>query len=379
MFRTSPRAGLAAGIAALAAAACSDATGPASVDFDPQATAAAVQRVMPDRQQNGDLYGNLDLVSGKLSDASASAAVASGLPRVLTLFRGEGATRAISPAALAELEAAGASDGGTREISLSLLLPETLLGSTLVWNPETGAYEVDPGRSDAPPAGVRFVMYEVDPETRTPALPLTEIGYVDLIDESTDESSLRLRVRAVDTSGSEPVPLLDYVIGGEVVLSGETRLTATAEGFVSDGTERLDFVLSQEIVLSSDANTATGTTRYELSAPSEGITVVLDTEGTFDLASGEPTSFSLALTVDDGESRVVLDAAVDGDRAIDGTVALDGRTVVVISGTTAEPAFTRPDGTELTQEEKEALRELVGAIEEILDFAASVFGLFQAA
>lgn len=110
---------------------------------------------------------------------------------------------------------AGGLYAGTTEVSLSLFLPETLLGSTLTWNPDTGAYEPDPSRRDGPPSGVRLVMYEVDLETRTPALPLTEIGHVDLIDETPDRSGLRLRVRVVDTSGAEPEVLAEYVIRSE--------------------------------------------------------------------------------------------------------------------------------------------------------------------
>lgn len=383
MFRaTSLRASRLAGAAALVVAAtgCDAFTGPDDGPFDPRATAEAVQNALPDRQENDDLYTNLSLVSGELGGASGSASVTTGLPQVLALFRGEGATQVVSAAALAELRGTVGGDAAPPEVSLSLLLPETLIGKTLVWNPETESYEVDPDRSDAPAGGVRFVMYAVDPATRKPALPLNELGYVDLIDESTDQSSLQLRVRAVDTSGSEPVLLLDYVISGEVVLSGETRLTAGAEGFVSDGTDRLDFVLSQEIVLSSDANTATGTTRYALSVPESGVSVVLRTDGTFDLASGDPVSFDLSLVVDDGEgAEVTLQATVDAEETLAGTVQHGGDTVIEISGTLDDPTFTRAGGGELTEEERQALRELVGAIESIIDFAESIFGLFQAA
>lgn len=376
----SRRSTLAAWIAILATLpACSDGvTGPGAQAFDARAAAEAARSALPDQEENSDLYTNLELVSAELSGASPAAAVASGLPQVTALFRGEGTTQVVSPAALSLLAEAAEEDPDGRDVSLSLLLPESLVGSTLVWDPESERYVVSETRDDAPEDGVRFVMYAVNPATRKPALPLNELGYVDLIDESTDDSSLRLRVRAVDTSGDEPVTLLDYVIGGEVVLSGETRLSAEAEGFVSDGTDRLDFLLTQEIVLSSDTDTATGTTSYALSVPDSEVALDLDMEGVFDLADGEPTSFDLGLTVTDGTSEIVLDAAVDAEQAMDGTVSFDGETVVVIGGTVEEPTFTRPDGSELSEEEKEALRELVEAVQDIIDFADSIFGLFQA-
>lgn len=377
---THRRSSLVAGVAALAVlAACSDGiTGPGG-DFDPQAAASAVESTLPDPETNEDLYAGLELISGELAGASGSPSVATGLPQVLAVFRGEGTHQFVTPDALAELRGLEQRAAASPEVSLSLLLPDPIVGSTLVWDPGTGSYVVDASRTDAPPQGVRFVMYAVNPATHRPAEPLNEIGYVDLIDESTDESDLRLRVRAVDTSGSEPVTLLDYVIGGEVVLSGQTRMTAVAEGFVTDGTDRLDFALSQEIVLSSDANTATGTTSYSLSVPGSGVGVVLAMEGSFDLATGEPSSTALTLTVDDGTDRVVLDASVDARQALEGTVAFNGRTVIELSGTTGEPSFTRPDGSELSQQERQALRRLVEAVPEIVAFADSVFGLFRAA
>ena len=74
------------------------------------------------------------------------------------------------------------------------IVPVDYLGRTYV--PGIDGYEYDAARTGAPANGVRFILYEVGPITREPGA--TEIGYVDLLDES---STLAYVIRVLAVTG----------------------------------------------------------------------------------------------------------------------------------------------------------------------------------
>jgi len=248
------------------------------------------------------------------------------------------------------------------------------MGATLVWSPDTGSYEVDPSRTGAPATGVRFIYYAIDPATKTPALPLNELGRIDLTDRSSGGSGLTLGVQVVNTAGSSDVTLADYTIEGSFVLSGDTRLQASAEGYVSDGTDRLDFDLTQEVELPAGSSTVSGTTHYVLS--SGDVTVTLDTDGSFDLDTGRATAASLTLTVAKGPDSAAMHVTVAADGGLDGSITHGGSTVILIGGTTDQPTFTKPDGSAPSDQKVAALKDLFGAADGVAGFAVSVLGVF---
>jgi hypothetical protein len=361
----------AAALAALVLAACSGdeagLSGPGGdSEFDARSTASAVESAAPDTQQNGDLLGTLALVSGAIGADT-------GLPGTSVVVV-DGLTPTLDPASVEALLSRG--DAGAPAPSLSLLLPDLLLGKTLVWNPATGEYEVDPDRTGAPASGVRFVMYAINPVTGEPTEPLDEIGYVELVDESAEDTGLRLRVRAVDTTGDVPLELVNYFVEGSLEVAGESRVTLLARGFLDDGTDRLDFDLATEVVVPAQGNAAQVVATYAL-ALQEGAAVTLEMGADVDLENPDSGTLQLELVVEDGGDVVQLTVAVDGQQNMDGTVGFNGETVVEIGGTATEPTFTRPDGSELTAEEREALADMVEAVEEILDFAESIFSVYD--
>ncbi|MFL5493419.1 MAG: hypothetical protein ACJ8DC_03440, partial [Gemmatimonadales bacterium] len=83
-------------------------------------------------------------------------------------------------------------------------LPSSVLGKTYVWDTTTGVY-VQSDLSGAPSNGVRFVLYAINPVTLRPVDPLSEVGYVDVIDES-GSSTIAVRVLVV----SNGTTYLDY-------------------------------------------------------------------------------------------------------------------------------------------------------------------------
>ena len=63
-----------------------------------------------------------------------------------------------------------------------------------MWHPDVFGYVADPSRTGAPADGARFVLYTIDQNTFSPALPLEEIGHVDLRDLSVgDDIDIRYK------------------------------------------------------------------------------------------------------------------------------------------------------------------------------------------
>ncbi len=251
------------------------------------------------------------------------------------------------------------------------IFPANFLAKTFVWDPDAGKYVIDEERAGAPSNGVRFILYRLHAETQIPDLPLVEVGYLDLIDESSP-SSTRLRIVAVDSSGASDVTLLDYFLDGSYTLSGESfALAFVSAGFLSDGVDRIDFSLDQSLAASAGFQTVQLSVLHQISAPTLGASLTLSMEGEVS-ATDDEGDLRVVLTVQDGSDAAVLDVRVI-DRAVDGELRYNGQTVILIGGDTENPVFTGPDGGAPGQEELEALAEIWGAIGELLEFAEALF------
>ena len=139
------------------------------------------------------------------------------------------------------------------------LLPLDFLGRT--YDRGVDGYRHNTQRTDAPLNGVRFILYEVDPVTHTPGT--TEIGYVDLLDESTD---LAYVARVVAVTGG--VVRINYTVSAVV---GTQTLGFTVSGFIGDGTDQIDVYLSMTFVHAFPVSTAT--VEHLISVPSRGFEV----------------------------------------------------------------------------------------------------------
>jgi hypothetical protein len=237
------------------------------------------------------------------------------------------------------------SRGGRIDASVASI-PSEALGTTFVWDGVDSVY-VASDLTGAPANGVRFLLYAVDPVTLKPVLPLNEVGYVDLRDES-GASSDAFRVIVV----SDEVTYLDYTV--EATASGSGG-TVTISGFATDGTTRANFNLD---------NTITGTEDdlvigldYDLDVPSRDLsvdyTVTLRTNAldeavlTLDLAISGANG-NVGMTGTYGVNTGNLTVKINGD--LFATVSLDGGTTVI----------TGADGDPLTPAEEEALQTIVG-------------------
>src|SRR5690606_6305582 len=92
-------------------------------------------------------------------------------------------------------------------------LPVIALGKTFTWDVDTDTYELsDPPREGAPGNGVRFVLYQLDEGTGMPVEPLAEVGYVQLTQTGTAQTS-SATVQVV-TSGGTTVMQYTATVGG---------------------------------------------------------------------------------------------------------------------------------------------------------------------
>lgn len=321
------------------AAACDDATSPEDVDPTDAATAidGAVNQFFDGNEamQSLDVFGQL--IGGAL--AGGDVAIFDLIPDLGSGSMG-GLTRSFQ-ASVAKAAALQRSGGPAR-------IPVGMLGNTFVYNPATGQYEVDPARTGAPSNAVRFILYAVDPILQEPVLdnqgqPI-EIGYIDIADTS-DFPTVTIGFTAV-VSGDT---LVDVDVSGAFT---QTTVDLTFSGFLSDGSQRLNFGFDL-------AGTETG---FEVS-------FTLNVAGySIDFSfSGSETIGNITATISDGSDTILFNLTVDAADNIDGSIAFNGTVVALISGTTQEPVVTNGDGDPLTQAEIDALEDLFEGIGEIFE------------
>jgi hypothetical protein len=363
-----------AGLTLSALAACSDNTGPAKL-ANPAATAAKVNAV--------DSVFNVAAIDaftsiGDLIDPASGLAPAANMVR---------ATQPEAPRPWASGYAGAAQRFRAFEsVSLSpsntlVLIPDELKGKTFEWDITLHHYVVT-DRPGAPADGVRFILYAVNPITRRPAEPLVEVGYVDLIDLSTETTrSLRIMVAGVD---GNPV-YVDYTVAGIVTLG---QFTATAHGFISNGEsddagKRLIFDMTATLTETSFTFKASLTLDHPAVTITDSTTATKSATGvtlTIDFTLVEPNQKvrllgSVTVTNDDRESdghRVGGPGRHDDDGivTVNLEVFVNDQLFATIKGTSPDIQILGADGQPLSGEELHALREL-------FRFPARVFSFFQ--
>lgn len=333
---------------AMYAAACDSGTGP-SANFDPQATATSVDAVVAAFQANGDALASMNLAT----QALGASVVNDMLPR--------------EPGQI--LPSPQAAQSIVKDLTVQAIFPSNALGVTFVYDTAQAMY-VPSDQTGAPTNGVRVIYYAMDPITNKPAQPLNALGYVDLTDESTP-ASVRLGIAIVQT-GATDVTLADYYID---VATTQTQTDASIQlssvGYVSNGTDQLDFDLSETLTLSSTSGMQV-TMDYQASLADQDISVRFQGTGTTD--SQGLSTLNITFTLQNGADKLVLDVTITGDTTVEGTLAFNGKTVMNLSGTTDNPTFTKADGSALTQSDMTALQNLWNSVGDLFNFVGELFG-----
>jgi hypothetical protein len=325
---------LAAGVVLAAAACFNESTAPTTIT-NPAATIAAL--FAADSALDSDAYRALQDLGGVFVAPSAPLPLA----RVVAALRAtpppSGTVRMLRrPVGDGRLPPGLANSSGRPPV-----LPDSLLGTTFVWDPDSARY-VASSRTGAPANGLRFVLYVTDSLTNQPDTA-AEAGSLDIIDLAPAAAAqLRFLVRGV--SGAPT--FLDYTLS---FLADPSAFTVQADGFVSNGAsgaqerrltftalltstatpggadESVDFAydlnvpdIVTELHLSSSedtlADTTVSTLGFRLSRPNETV-VMLGADTTTDRGTVENGQFAVAvngnlyasLTIVDGNA-VIRDA-----------------------------------------------------------------------
>src|SRR3989475_4194991 len=239
----------------------------------------------------------------------------------------------------------------------SSVIPDTLWNSIFAWDPNTHHYYRQ-STTGGPDHGVRFLLYAIDPIThQIIENPLTQIGFVDLIDVSSG-STTGLRVVLVDIVPQTPDTLADYTITATQYSAGS--FSATAGGFVSDGTHTLSFNVSFSV---TNADTAypdvSLNVHWTLNTPA--VTVDLTESITMPDADHEMLSFNLSVTR--GAETVAATGTITVTLStqsvtVNITITVNGAVYARITGTDSGITIRHADGSQLSQEEFAALEQL---------------------
>lgn len=326
--------GVAAAMSLAVMTACSDASGPGTggTTFDPQRVRdglAAVEQV-----GTNPVLRSFQALGGEIGGAQAAVG---GADRFVA------AVRQVAGIVRPEVGA-----------QLIPIIRSSMLGKTFVHDPVTKQYVVAPNRTGAPANGVRFVLYQVDGENRPTS---TEIGVADLIDDkAASATSAGLRLTVV----SQGKTYLDYAFD----LSGSIATAVVrVKGYMSDGTERVNFDITTTGQLFARGGQTTVTAKLDV--PSQGFAVEAEVKG---VAGSDQGNGDVSLRVTAGEDEVTITAKTTNG-TVDATVKVNGTVFATIKGPQANPVIRGEGGRELTQEELAALGEAFA-------FAEGVFELF---
>jgi hypothetical protein len=229
------------------------------------------------------------------------------------------------------------------------------LGTTYVYDPALQRYVAAAGRTGAPPNGVRFILYAVNPITHEPIVSL-EVGHADLIDEGAARpTGLGLRLIVV----SEGTTYLDY----RVAIDGSANAgTLAVSGFLTDGETRLDFEIGATGTVGPTG--ATMNVAFEFDVPARAFNVAGTVQGT-NAPAGHLGRINLVVR----SGLTKIDVAITGDdHTVNATILVNNEIFATITGDHHNPMVRGAGGRELTADEIEALYgilRLVGGVFEL--------------
>lgn len=325
-------------LATLAIAACKDLTNPTVDHVDANAATSAAAPVMAVMDQPAfESFGSLSTVTGLPASTSAAALGAiAGLTNAAARGRWDATAPAMARAAVRSAD----------------VLPPDVRGKLYTYN-ETTAQYAGAASSEAPTTGARILLYTWDALAGRPATPLVDIGYVDLIDESTPVQN-RLHVRLVRKE--DAAVLMDYAITHTVTASNESFSIA---GSATNGTTAVNFDLSGTM------GTSAATVTFVLEAPSREFSVRVEANVN---AVSEQATIYIMLSYYGNALAFQMQA---GPNSVTGEIRFRGRLYATYSTTydpatgTATTQFTKHNGQPMTAQE---IQDIQNAFERALDF-----------
>ena len=307
-------------------AACSDGNAPQPGQFNTSRVEAGVAAVQ--RAAASPMLGSL-MATGRVAGSFAGSAAVGG------------ATNGLEDA-VQRLAAATTGAGA----ALIPVMQPSVLGKTFVYDASTRTYVPDATRTGAPPNGVRFVLYET--AANGDPVPGREIGYADLTDERRS-SPTTAGVRLVVVSGG--VTHLDYAFD----LTGSLdAATFVVQGFLSDGTDRVNFSIRASSQLFGRGGEAS--IDATLTVPRHDFTVTAKAQGIAGESNGDG---KIDLTVRSGADEIIVDAETT-EGQLDASFVVNGQLLATATGDPSAPTIRGEGGRDLTTEELHALGAIVG-------------------
>lgn len=323
-------------------AACGKDTGPS--EFDPQGTTADIAEaqgafVSPQAESFAAIGADISTVLNGAPVVASSAALTSPRPSAASAAYARQLVRLLP----------GAGPGIRASVAA---IPSEVLGTTFVWDEATDVYTASE-LSGAPSSGVRFVLYAIDPLTLRPAEPVVEVGYVDVIDQSTS-TTIAFRVKVVGGS----VVYLDYGVSAS---GSESGGTITVGGFASNGSARADFTLKNTVSQSSGGLLLS--LDYQLSVPSRDVS--LDWTATFANISDSEVAVTLDLVINgpNGTVRLVGTYGATGGTF---TVKVNGGLFATVTLEGSSAVITGAHGASLTADEEQTLQTILDYFDQSL-------------
>ncbi len=234
------------------------------------------------------------------------------------------------------------------------VIRSSMLGKTMVYDAVAKKYVIAEGRTGAPSNGVRFVLYESGADGQPDVAK--EIGYSDLTDEkAASATTAGLRFRVVSAGKT----YLDYSFD----LTGSIgAVTVTVKGFMSDGTERVNFDLATTGQLFGRGGTVT--LDAKLDVPSQQFSVTAKIVGS--AGEGQQPG-QVELTVKAGADVLAINAKFAAGQ-VDAAVTVNAKVFATIKGDPANPVIKGEGGRELTADEMAALGK-------VFEFSKGIFEL----
>ena len=334
---------------AFAVAACSDTLSVGEEAFDADLTSQDLAAV--DSLFETEAFKSLQALGGQFSIAGPPAMASAELLRA--------AAHPSEPGNAAQIEAAA------RQIQMAMaanaaveLIPQQYRGLVLKFVPGEG-YIVDETLT-GPSNGIRFLLYAVNPVTDEIAEPLNEIGYADLLDESTDQTAA---VRLVVVSGE--VTFINYLVSAN---GPPTAPSFSIAGFVTDGEVTVDF----DLTVATQANIG-GTSidiDYAIDVADRDFHVVLDLSVV--MTSEGSSSTSLDISISHGRNTVRVAGELTDEM---GTVQVFGNGELFATITFTETSLTvvNASGDPLSDREEQALREIMDFVDEVFNVWEDLF------
>ena len=308
------------------------------------------------------------------------AGLAPGLSAARTLLQATlpNVTRGREPAYLAQASRAVALRNLSSTLKrtagpLGVTIPPSALGTTYEWDEANDQYFAG-SRTGAPANGIRIILYSVNPLSGTIVEPAQEIGYADIVDNGT-ANSYGLTVTVV---GTDQVTYADYTVSATFTpdVVSPTLITAAADGFVTNGTNRLDFTATASADLVTNS-VHFNITRFELNNPDVQFTLDLD------VLFGTVPSNTVNIVFDFAISSRGQTVGADGTIALNtvtqdasaaAQVTVNGETFATIQGNTTSLLITGPGGRALTGAELAAVRDLFDAPGKVVGVLAAITG-----